>query len=61
MSLSIQRLFSVKGHVAVVTGGCSGLGFMISKVRIPLNTGLKILIDSQLPRALLKTEPRYTL
>lgn len=31
-ALSIERLFGVKGYVAVVTGGSSGLGFMISKV-----------------------------
>ncbi|OHE98381.1 short chain dehydrogenase [Colletotrichum orchidophilum] len=30
-SLNITRLFSVKGYVAVVTGGSSGLGLMISK------------------------------
>jgi hypothetical protein len=32
-SLNIAQLFSVKGHVAIVTGASSGLGFMISKVR----------------------------
>lgn len=31
-SLSISNLFSVKNYVAVVTGGSSGLGFMICKV-----------------------------
>lgn len=31
-SLSIEQLFGVRGYVAVVTGGTSGLGFMISKV-----------------------------
>ena len=31
-SRSIQDLFGVKGYVAVVTGGSSGLGFMICKV-----------------------------
>ena len=31
-SLSVGQLFSVKGYVAAVTGGSSGLGFMISKV-----------------------------
>lgn len=31
-SLNIASLFGVKGRVAVVTGGCSGIGFMISKV-----------------------------
>ncbi|CEJ80713.1 Putative Pc22g02220 protein [[Torrubiella] hemipterigena] len=30
-SLNIASLFGVKGRVAVVTGGCSGIGFMISK------------------------------
>ncbi|KAI5252203.1 NAD(P)-binding protein [Aureobasidium subglaciale] len=29
-ALSIERLFGVKGYVAVVTGGTSGLGFMIT-------------------------------
>ena len=32
-TLDITQLFGVKGYVAVVTGGSSGLGFMISKVR----------------------------
>lgn len=31
-SLRTDSLFSVKGYVAVVTGGCSGIGLMISKV-----------------------------
>jgi hypothetical protein len=31
-TLNIQNLFGVKGYVALVTGGTSGLGFMISKV-----------------------------
>ena len=30
--LSTQNLFSVKGRVALVTGGSSGVGLMISKV-----------------------------
>ncbi|OIW24527.1 NAD(P)-binding protein [Coniochaeta ligniaria NRRL 30616] len=30
-SLSIEHLFGVKGYIAAVTGGSSGLGFMISK------------------------------
>lgn len=33
-SLSVEQLFGVRGYVAVVTGGTSGLGFMISKVII---------------------------
>ena len=36
MALKMDDLFSVKDYVAVVTGGCSGLGLMISKVRTPL-------------------------
>lgn len=32
-TLNIERLFGVKGYVALVTGGTSGLGFMISKVQ----------------------------
>jgi hypothetical protein len=32
-ALTIESLFGVKGYVALVTGGSSGLGFMISKVR----------------------------
>jgi len=31
-ALNIEKLFGVKGYIAVVTGGSSGLGFMISKV-----------------------------
>ena len=31
-SLSIEQLFGVRGYVAAVTGGSSGLGFMICKV-----------------------------
>ena len=31
-ALNIEKLFGVKGYVAVVTGGSSGLGFMMSKV-----------------------------
>ncbi|KAH0289111.1 NAD(P)-binding protein [Aureobasidium namibiae CBS 147.97] len=30
-TLNIERLFGVRGYVALVTGGTSGLGFMISK------------------------------
>jgi hypothetical protein len=31
-SLLTDSLFGVKGYVAVVTGGASGLGFMIARV-----------------------------
>lgn len=31
-SLDISQLFGVKGYVALVTGGSSGLGLMIAKV-----------------------------
>jgi NAD(P)-dependent dehydrogenase (short-subunit alcohol dehydrogenase family) len=31
-ALSIEKLFGVKGYVALVTGGSSGLGLMICKV-----------------------------
>ena len=31
-SFRTDALFGVEGRVAVVTGGCSGLGLMISKV-----------------------------
>lgn len=31
-SLTVLDLFNVKGRVAVVTGGSSGIGLMISKV-----------------------------
>jgi hypothetical protein len=34
-TLKIEDLFGVKGYVALVTGGSSGIGFMISKVRYP--------------------------
>lgn len=35
--LEASALFSVKGRVALVTGGSSGIGMMISKV-IPANS-----------------------
>lgn len=31
-SLAVGDLFGVKGRVALVTGGCSGIGLMIAKV-----------------------------
>lgn len=31
-SLSVANLFGVQGRIALVTGGCSGIGFMIAKV-----------------------------
>jgi NADP-dependent 3-hydroxy acid dehydrogenase YdfG len=31
-SLSVSDLFGVQGRVALVTGGCSGIGLMIAKV-----------------------------
>ena len=34
-SADIANLFDVKGRVALVTGGSSGIGFMISQVTIP--------------------------
>ena len=40
-SLITDNLFGVKGYVAVVTGGSSGIGFMIARVS---------LTDSHLPK-----------
>ncbi|KEQ98223.1 hypothetical protein AUEXF2481DRAFT_36737 [Aureobasidium subglaciale EXF-2481] len=48
-ALSIERLFGVKGYVAVVTGGTSGLGFMISKGLV--TNGAKVYVVA------LSTEP----
>ncbi|KEQ83871.1 NAD(P)-binding protein [Aureobasidium pullulans EXF-150] len=48
-ALSIERLFGVKGYVAVVTGGSSGLGFMISKGLVA--NGVKVYVVA------LPTEP----
>lgn len=31
-TVDVSTLFGVKGRVAVVTGGSSGIGFMIAKV-----------------------------
>ena len=33
-NLNAGELFSVKGRVALITGGTSGIGFMIASVRI---------------------------
>lgn len=33
-ALNVEQLFGVKGYVAAVTGGSSGLGFMICKVSL---------------------------
>jgi short-subunit dehydrogenase involved in D-alanine esterification of teichoic acids len=40
-SLNVSDLFNVKGRVAVVTGGSSGIGLMISKVRDDCKTNEK--------------------
>jgi NAD(P)-dependent dehydrogenase (short-subunit alcohol dehydrogenase family) len=32
-STEVNNLFSVKGRVALITGGTSGIGLMIAKVR----------------------------
>lgn len=34
-SLSVDELFGIRGRVALVTGGCSGIGLMIAKVGAP--------------------------
>lgn len=39
-SLAALDLFNVQGRVAVVTGGSSGIGLMISKVSIMLEMSL---------------------
>lgn len=36
MSLDALGLFNVKDRVALVTGGSSGIGLMISRVRTPI-------------------------
>ena len=41
-SLFTDSLFGVKGYVAVVTGGSSGLGFMIARVGEFLYAGLRL-------------------
>ncbi|KAF7561112.1 hypothetical protein G7046_g3033 [Stylonectria norvegica] len=43
-SLDITRLFGVRGYVAVVTGGASGLGFMICKGLV--TNGAKVYVVS---------------
>lgn len=48
-TLHITQLFGVKGYVAVVTGGSSGLGFMISKVGV-LGVTPMLLIRCRLTR-----------
>jgi hypothetical protein len=39
-SLAAFDLFNVKGRVAVVTGGSSGIGLMISKVSVTLGISM---------------------
>ncbi|KAK8017421.1 hypothetical protein PG993_013747 [Apiospora rasikravindrae] len=43
-SLRVEQLFSVRGQVAAVTGGCSGLGFMICKGLV--ENGAKVYVVS---------------
>lgn len=41
-SLVTNSLFGVKGYVAVVTGGSSGLGLMIARVSASSHVDLKL-------------------
>ncbi|ETI24433.1 hypothetical protein G647_03802 [Cladophialophora carrionii CBS 160.54] len=43
-SLSVSDLFGVKGRVALVTGGCSGLGLMIAKGLV--SNGAKVYVTA---------------
>jgi hypothetical protein len=45
-STEVSTLFSVEGRVALVTGGTSGIGLMISKVSSSPWNSLWIFIDT---------------
>lgn len=59
-NFNTQHLFSVKGRVAVVTGGSSGIGFMIAKVGSERVIANKVKAEN-LSRHLCRTVRRYTL
>lgn len=42
MSLAALDLFNVEGRVALVTGGSSGIGLMISQVSVKLGCKLSL-------------------
>jgi NADP-dependent 3-hydroxy acid dehydrogenase YdfG len=42
-SIDVNNLFSVKGRVALITGGTSGIGLMIAKVAY----GIILLLDKR--------------
>lgn len=45
-SLAVAKLFGVKGRVALVTGGTSGIGLMIAKVPITMSIWLGDVLKS---------------
>ena len=45
MQFSIENLFSVKGKVAIVTGGSRGIGYMIARAYV--ENGMKVYISSR--------------
>lgn len=57
MSLDTLGLFNVKGRVALVTGGSSGIGLMISRVRALLSQGSSV--DNSYCRAWYQMEQKY--
>ena len=56
--MEVNQLFGVAGRVALVTGGSSGLGLMIAKVRQSYSKVRRAL--SNMGRDSLQMEPRCT-
>lgn len=48
ISTEINTLFSVRGRVALITGGTSGIGLMIAKVCYPTILALKLILSQGL-------------
>ena len=57
-NLAIQNLFSVKGKIAVVTGGGSGLGEMMATALV--KNGARVLIASRKEPQLKEVSERLT-
>lgn len=57
--MDASALFGVRGRVALVTGGSSGIGLMIAKVQIQMTYPWGSWFTEK-HRDLFRTEPKYT-